>query len=97
MNDTIMLGGSKSLKECGQGLDKNKYVVVIGTNVLEIKSVVGIFDTHNEASNFILNYSLRGKANVITLTSEVGYEAQRKEHQGEDGMYIASERNNWYE
>ena len=78
-------------------MGKDKYVVVIGTNILEVKSVVGIFDTHNEASNFILNYSLRGKANVITLTSEAGYEAQRKEHQDEDGNYIASERNNWYE
>jgi len=75
----------------------DKYVVVIGTNVLEIKNVVGIFDTHNEASNFILNYSLRGKASVITLTSEAEYETQRKEHQDEDGNYIASERNNWYE
>ena len=75
----------------------DKYVVVIGTNVLEVKKVVGMFDTHNEASNFILNYSLRGKANVITLTSEVGYETQRNEHQDEDGNYIASERNNWYE
>ena len=78
-------------------MGKDKYVVVIGTNVLEIKNVVGIFDTHNEASNFILNYSLRGKASVIKLTSEIGYEAQRKEHQDEDGNYIASERNNWYE
>ena len=75
----------------------DKYVVVIGTNILEIKSVVGVFDTHNEASNFILNYSLRGKASVIKLTSEVGYEAQRQILQDEDGMYIASERNNWYE
>ena len=75
----------------------DKYVVVIGTNILEIKSIVGIFDTHNEASNFILNYSLRGKAKVITLTSEAEYETQRKEHQDEDGNYIASERNNWYE
>ena len=75
----------------------DKYVVVIGTNILEIKSVVGVFDTHNEASNFILNYSLRGKASVIKLTSEVGYEAQRQTLQDEDGMYIASERNNWYE
>ena len=75
----------------------DKYVVVIGTNVLEIKNVVGIFDTHNEASNFNLNYSLRGKASVITLTSEAEYETQRKEHQDEDGNYIASERNNWYE
>ena len=97
MNDTIMLGGSKSLKECGQGLDKNKYVVVIGTNVLEIKSVVGIFDTHNEASNFIVNYGLRDKAKVIPLSSETEYETQRKNLQDEDGMYIASERNNWYE
>ena len=75
----------------------DKYVVVIGTNVLEIKNVVGIFETHHEASNFILNYSLRGKASVITLTSEAEYETQRKEHQDEDGNYIASERNNWYE
>ena len=78
-------------------MGKDKYVVVIGSNVLEIKNVVGIFDTHNEASNFILNYSLRGKASVIKLTSEVGYEAQRQTLQDEDGMYIASERNNWYE
>ena len=75
----------------------DKYVVVIGTNILEIKSVVGIFDTHNEATTFILNYSLRGKANVITLTSETEYETQRKNLQDEDGNYIASERNNWYE
>ena len=78
-------------------MDKDKYVVVIGTNILEIKSVVGIFDTHNEATTFILNYSLRGKASVIKLTSEVGYEAQRQILQDEDGNYIASERNNWYE
>ena len=75
----------------------DKYVVVIGTNILEIKSIVGIFDTHNEASNFIVNYSLRDKAKVIPLFSETEHEAQRKEHQDEDGMYIASERNNWYE
>ena len=97
MNDTIMLGGSKSLKECGQGLDKNKYVVVIGSNVLEIKNIVGVFNTRVEASNFIVNYSLRDKAKVIPLISESEYETQRQNLQEEDGMYIASERNNWYE
>ena len=75
----------------------DKYVVVIGSNVLEIKSVVGTFKSYSEASNFIVNYSLRDKAKVIPLFSETEHEAQRKEHQDEDGNYIASERNNWYE
>ena len=73
------------------------YVVAIGTNILEIKSIVGIFSTRVEASNFIVNYSLRDKAQVIPLTLTPEHEAQRLEHQDEDGMYIASERNNWYE
>ena len=44
------------------------YVVAIGTNILEIKSIVGIFITRVEASNFIVNYSLRDQAQVIPLT-----------------------------
>ena len=75
----------------------DKYVVVIGSNVLEIKDVVGTFKSYPEASNFIVNYGLRDKAKVIPLSSETEYETQRKNLQDEDGMYIASERNNWYE
>ncbi len=75
----------------------DKYIVAIGSNILEIKSIVGEFKSHSEASNFIVNYSLRDKAKVISLISESEYETQRKNLQEEDGMYIASERNNWNE
>ena len=43
------------------------------------------------------NYGLRDKAKVIPLISESEYETQRQNLQEEDPMYIASERNNWYE
>ena len=74
-----------------------KHVVVIGSNILEIKNIIGVFNTRAEALNFIVNYGLRDKAKVIPLISESEYETQRQNLQEEDGMYIASERNNWYE
>ncbi len=74
-----------------------KHVVVIGSNILEIKNIIGVFNTRAEALNFIVNYGLRDKAKVIPLISESEYETQRQNLQEEDPMYIASERNNWYE